>query len=164
MTYAIYGEIEFPVSRDRGKIIIRRFSKIKTESSWKKLTDTATIVLPRKVRDFDRYKVNEIFQSGDPVIIRLGYNGDLYEEFTGYIFKVTTGVPIEITLEDEMYMLKRETVSVSRKSCTLKELLNEIAPSYTVLCDDTAIGSVRYSKKLVSEILDDLRTKNLSSG
>lgn len=159
MTVAFYGEIEFPAIRTRAKIIIRKFSKVKIEQSWKKLTDTASITLPRKVKDFDRYKVNEVFQAGDPVIIRLGYNGDLYEEFTGYIFKVTTGVPIEITLEDEMYMLKRETVSVSKKSCTLKELLNEIAPGYTVLCDDTAIGSVRYSKKLVSEILDDLKTK-----
>lgn len=159
MTYAIYGEIEFPAFRTRGKVLIRRFSSVKTESSWKKLTDTATIVLPRNVKDFDRYKVNEIFQAGDPVIIRLGYDGDLYDEFTGYIFKVTTGVPIEITLEDEMYMLKRKTVSVSKASCSLKELLNTIAPGYSVQCDDTAIGSVRYSNKLVSEILDDLKSK-----
>ena len=158
MTFAFYGEIEFPASRNRGKVIIRRFSKVKIETSWKKLTDTATIVLPRKVKDFDRYKVNDIFQAGDPVIIRLGY-GDLFDEFTGYIFKVTTGVPIEFTLEDEMYMLKRETVSVSKASCSLKELINEIAPGYTVQCDDSAIGSVRYSKKLVSEILDDLKSK-----
>jgi len=159
MTYAFYGEIEFPAFRTRGKIIIRRFSKVKIETSWKKLTDTAMITLPRKVKDFDRYKVNDVFQAGDPVIIRLGYDGDLYDEFTGYIFKVTTGVPIEITLEDEMYQLKRNTVSISKASCTLKQLLNEIAPDYTVQCDDTAIGSVRYSNKLVSEILDDLKTK-----
>ena len=159
MTFAFYGEIEFPASRTRGKVTIRRFSKVKIETSWKKLTDTATIVLPRKVKDFDRYKVNDIFQAGDPVIIRLGYDGDLFDEFTGYIFKVTTGVPIEITLEDEMYMLKRETVSISKASCSLKELINEIAPGYTVQCDDSAIGSVRYSKKLVSEILDDLKSK-----
>ena len=159
MTFAFYGEIEFPAIRNRAKITIRKFSKVKTECSWKKLTDTASVTLPRKVKDFDRYKVNDIFQAGDPVIIKLGYDGDLFEELSGYIFKITTGVPIEITLENEMYMLKRETVSISKASCTLKQLLNEIAPGYTVLCDNTAIGSVRYSKKLVSEILDDLKSK-----
>ncbi|MEI8086997.1 MAG: hypothetical protein WCG93_12355 [Paludibacter sp.] len=159
MTYAIYGEIEFPASRTRGKVLVRRFSKVKIESSWKKLTDTAEVVLPRKVKDFDRFKINEVFQAGDPIIIRMGYDGELVTEFEGYIFKVTTGVPVVITCEDEMYMLKRETVSVSKASCNLKELLNAIAPGYTVLCDDTAIGSVRYANKLVSEILDDLKSK-----
>jgi len=159
MTVAFYGEIEFPASRTRSKILIRRFNKVKTESGWKKLTDTAEIVFPRKVRDFDKQKVNEVFQAGDPVIIRLGYNGELFDEFTGYILQVSTGVPVMITCEDEMYKLKRETVSVSKAKCTLKELLTAIAPGYVIQCDDTALGSVRYSKMLVSEVLDDLKSK-----
>jgi len=159
MTVAFYGEIEFPATKVRGKLLIRRFSKVKIVSGFKQLTSTCDIVLPRKVKDFDRQKVNEVFQAGDPVIVRMGYDGNTPEEFAGYIFSVTTGVPVMIRCEDEMYKLKRETVSISKASCNLKQLLTAIAPGYAIQCDDAPIGSVRYSKKLISEILDDLQKK-----
>ena len=41
----------------------------------------------------------------------------------------------------------------------MKELLNAIAPGYKILCDDTQIGKVRYSKFLVSEVLDDIKQR-----
>ena len=159
MTVAFYGEIEFPATAVRAKLLIRRFSKVKIVSGFKQLTSTCDIVLPRNVKDFDRQKVNDVFQAGDPVIVRMGYNGDISEEFRGYIFSVTTGVPVTIRCEDEMYKLKRETVSISKASCNLKQLLAAIAPGYAIQCDDAPIGSVRYSKKLISEILDDLQKK-----
>jgi hypothetical protein len=159
MTYAIFGEIEFPPVRDRKKITVCRFSSLKIESNWKNLTDTATLVLPRKVRDFDYYKINEVFCQGDPVVIRLGYDGELHTEFEGYLAGVSTYVPVSLSCENEMFKLKRKTVSVSRASCSLKELLNAIAGEYRIECDEMKIGSVRYSNKLVSEILDDLKEK-----
>ncbi len=158
-TYAIYGELEFPASRGRQKVLVRRFSKIKVETGWQKLTGTADITLPRRVRDFDRFAVGDVFQDGDPVIIRWGYNGNLNTEFEGYLSQVSTYVPIMLTCEDEMYKLKRKSVSVSRASCTLKQLLNAVAPEYEVKCDDMAIGSVRYDNKLITEIFDDLKSK-----
>ena len=136
-----------------------RIMSFDLETGFKMLTGIAEIKFPRNMRNFDKQKVNEIFQKGDSVIISAGYNGDEYEEFSGYILQVSTGFPIVIKCEDEMYNLKRITVSVSKRSCTLKELLSEIAPDYTVQCDDAPIGSVRYSNKLVSEVLDDLKSK-----
>lgn len=159
MTYAIYGEIEFPAVRNRANILIRRFSSIKIVSSWKNLTDTAEFILPRRVRDFDRFAVSDYFQDGDPVIIRFGYNGELHTEFEGYLSQISTYVPVVFTCEDEMYKLKRKSVSISRESCTLKQLLNAIAPEYEVNCDDMPVGSVRYDNKLVTEIFDDLKQK-----
>ena len=158
-TYAIYGEIEFPVIRDRGKITVRKFSSVKIESSWQNLTDISMIVLPRKTKDFDRFAVGDVFQAGDPVVIRTGYNGELYAEFEGYISQVSTYVPVIITCEDEMYNLKRKSISFSRSSCTLRELLQAVAVGYEIQCDDMTIGSVRYSNKLVTEIFDDLKNK-----
>jgi len=149
----------FPAAHGRQEINVRRLISFEINSSFKTLTGTAEITFPRNMRNFDKQKVNELFQKGDPVVISAGYNGDEYEEFNGYVLQVSTGFPIVIRCEDEMYKLKRETVSVSKRSCTLKELLSEIAKGYTVTCDDAQLGSVRYSKMLVSEVLDDLKQK-----
>ena len=92
-------------------------------------------------------------------MISAGYNGEEVEEFSGYILQVSTGFPVVINCEDEMYKLKRETVNVSKRNCSLKELLSEIAKGYTVICDDAQLGSVRYSNMLVSEVLDELKQK-----
>ena len=159
MTVAFSCLVRFPAAHGRQEISLRRIMSFDLETGFKMLTGIAEIKFPRNMRNFDKQKVNEIFQKGDSVIISAGYNGDEYEEFSGYILQVSTGFPIVIKCEDEMYNLKRITVSVSKRSCTLKELLSEIAPDYTVQCDDAPIGSVRYSNKLVSEVLDDLKSK-----
>jgi len=163
-TYAVYGEIIFPAVRDRELIKIRRFSSIKIESSWKSLTSTAEIVLPRKIKDFDRERISQVFHEGDPVIIKYGYDGELNEEFSGYISRVPAGVPLTIYCEDEMYLLKRKRVSVTNdKDFSLKKLLQTIAPGYEVSCDETTlVGTVRYSNYSVSAIFDDLKKKNIN--
>lgn len=160
-TYALYGEIIFPAHEGRPAFRIRRFSECKIESSWRSLTDTAEITIPRKVKDFDRLKVSEWFREGDPVEIWLGYDRKLSLEFQGYVKKVPAGIPLIIACEDEMYKLKRSTVSVSKKDCTLKQLLKEIAPDYKVVCDDSRLGNVRFSKMSPSQILDELQKNGI---
>lgn len=162
-TYALSGEIKFPEHNGRQSFLIRRFSEVKIENSWKSLTDTAEIVLPRKARDFDRMKVSEWFREGDPLEIWLGYDGNLVLEFTGYVKTVPAGIPLLISCEDEMYKLKRNTISVSIKDCKLKQLLQEIAPGYSIACDDTKLGNVRYSKVSPSQILEDLQKQGIYS-
>lgn len=157
-TYTLYGEIRL---RGKEPFVIRRFSECKIESSWKSLTDTAEIVLPRKVQDFDEFKISDWFKEGDPVEIWLGYDGKLYLEFIGYIKKIAIGIPLVISCEDEMYNLKRTSVSVSMKSATLKQLLRQIAPTYEVVCDDVQLGAVRFSKMAASEIMEELQKQGI---
>jgi len=160
-TYALYGELIFPANDGRQAFRIRRFSECKIESSWRSLTDTAEITIPRKVKDFDRLKVSEWFREGDPVEIWLGYDGNLSLEFQGYIKKVPAGIPLIIACEDEMYKLKRSTVSISKTDCSLKQLLKEIAPGYTIVCDDAKLGNVRFSKMSPSQILEELQKNGI---
>lgn len=162
-TYALYGEIVFPEHHGRQGFKIRRFSDVKIESSWQSLTGTAEITIPRRVKDFDRMNVTEWFREGDPVEIYLGYDGNLVSEFTGYLAKVRVGIPLVLSLEDEMYQLKRKTVSVSYQNATLKQLLNAIAPGYKVVCDETILGSVRFSNMAASAILDELKKNGIHS-
>lgn len=157
-TYALYGEIRF---RGKDPFRITRFSECKIESSWKSLTDTAEIVLPRKVQDFEEFKISNWFKEGDPVEIWLGYDGKLDLEFSGYIKKISVGIPLVISCEDEMYNLKRSSVSVSMKNATLKQLLKHIAPAYEVVCDDVQLGALRFSKMAASEIMQELQKQGI---
>lgn len=165
-TYTLYGELRFPRHKGRQAFLVRRFESCKIESSWKNLTDTAEFTIPRKVKDFDRNGVSEWFREGDPVEIWLGYDGvdNLVKEFQGYIKQVPAGIPLVITCEDEMYKLKRRTVSISKKDCELKELLEEIAPDYTVVCDEgVKLGNVRYSKMTAGQVLEALQDNGIYS-
>lgn len=163
MAYALLGEIIFPASNGRREFKIRRFSSVKIEKSWHSLTDTAEITIPRKTRDFDRFKTSSWFREGDPVEIKLGYGATPIREFIGYITDISIGIPLVLKLENEMYKLKRKTLSISIKECTLRTLLRRIAPGYVIRCEKKDLGSVLYEKKTVSEILDDLKKNGIST-
>lgn len=152
------AEVTFAESRGRMGFSMRRVSEIRTEKSWKEFTGTAEVVLPRNVRDFERVGANKLFELGDPISIRFGYgSGEIPTEFVGYISDVSDGVPYRIKCQDEMFMLKRGSVSISKKGVTLKDLLHEIAPGYEVVCPDIPLGTVRYTNTAPVEILENLK-------
>ena len=112
--------ITLPATDNRGELILKKIQSVRIESSWKRLTDTAEITLPRKAIHLDQGKVKvsfkqvkEWFRRGDPVLIELGYNGNYEIEFAGYITHVSADIPIKIKLEDEMYQLKKLPVHIS---------------------------------------------------
>ncbi len=159
--YAIHGEVVFPAHRGRQGLRIRKFSSLKVISGWEMLTDTAEVVIARKSDVIDSNRVKEYLKTGDPVVFRMGYdsNDNLFTEFSGYIQGISTGSPLVISCEDEMFQLKRKTVSISKQRCTLKQLLQVIAKGYEIDCEDTQLGDVRYSNVAVTQILEDLKEK-----
>lgn len=161
MSYVMCCNLAFAGTDRRDAFSLPWVSSVSIQSSWKMLTDTAEITLPRKVERFNGKEFHDLFQPGDPVKIELGYNNELYQEFEGYIVSVGRGVPVVIRCEDEMYMLKRKTVSYSKKSVTLKQLLADVCEGYEVKTSfgDTELGAVRYSNMKVSAILEDVRKK-----
>lgn len=161
MSYAMCSKITFPKTEKRGELVLHIVSSCTITSAWKQLTDTAEVVLPRKIRTFEGKQLQEVFNPGDPVRIALGYNGDLTEEFSGYVLSVSRGIPVTVRCEDEMYKLKRKTISYSRKSVTLGQMLKELIPEYEIQTayGKTELGAVRYSNMLVSAVLDDVQKK-----
>ena len=159
MSYMMCARITFPETDKRGGFQTFLVSSVRIESSWKLLTDTAEIVLPRKMSHYEGKNLADILRAGDRVMIELGYDGNWVTEFEGYILSVSRGIPITVKCEDEMYRLKRKTVSYSRKSVTLGQLLKDVAQGYEVKTSfgDTELGAVRYAGKRVSEIFDDLQ-------
>ena len=162
MYLAMAAQILFPKTDNRGELEIRRIASAKIESSWSSLTDTAEIHLPLNVPEFNK-GVRELLHRGDPVIINLGYNGDLTEEFRGYITEASAGIPVIIKCEDEMFKLKTIQVNKSYASVGLKKLIADIAPGYDTDIMDLHLGAVRLEKTNVAQVLQLLKDKQIYS-
>lgn len=161
MSYAMCARITFPATDSRTELKLFYVSSVEIASSWKMLTDTADIVIPRKIKTFSGKDLNTFFHPGEAVKIELGYNGNYVTEFEGYIQNVSRGIPVKLHCEDEMYKLKRRSVSYSQKSVTLGQLLDDLCPEYEIVTSfgDTELGAVRYSNVLVSAVLSDIQKK-----
>jgi hypothetical protein len=94
---------------------------VEISSSYKSLTDTATIVMPKKVytdtKTFDQSlftnasghekSIHDFFKLENFVEIFLGYDGDYKPAFRGYITGVQSDVNATISCEDVMYAFKK---------------------------------------------------------
>lgn len=161
MSYTMCSRITFPATDKRQELKLNFITSVSIQSSWKMLTDTADITLPRKLKVFEGKSLNEYIRPGDPVKIELGYNRVLLTEFEGYIQRIGRGIPITLHCEDEMYKLKRKKVSYSKRSVKLGELLKDLCGEYEIVTSfgDTELGAVRYAEMLVSQILEDVKKK-----
>ena len=108
-------------------------NNIEIESSFKNLTKTAKITLPRKLTFNGINLVTgqfPLFNRGDLILIELGYeyvdnNNNLKttrkEVFRGYVTKIGQTVPITIECEDQMFMLKQALVQYPDNNTYPKE-------------------------------------------
>lgn len=117
------GELVFPFCTD-----------VMVTSSWKTLTDTASIILPRKIQqDGEIIAVGEngLIRRGLPVKIELGYSpginefNELTTVFTGYVTAVSPELPLQIECEDESWLLKQGSITISENTYTLKSLVDQ---------------------------------------
>lgn len=157
-------KITFLKTPNRKELVLKYINKVSIESSWKRLTDTAEITLPRKAIFFEEGKttvnfteIKNYFRKGDPVLIELGYNGKYVREFQGYVTHVSADIPIRIKCEDEMYQLKKLPVNISLKKANLGELLKKIIPGYEIDALEVDLGSLRFSKTTVAKVLEFLK-------
>ena len=142
-----------------GKFAFDFVTQAEVDSSWKNLTDTATITLPRKLKWKDRPLRDEI-KRGDKVEIWLGWDFENRIEFQGYVSAVRGNVPVKIECEDEMWKLKQTEVTKAWRSVTLKQLLTDILPSGTSFeAVDAELGPFRISRVSVAKVLESLRTQ-----
>lgn len=157
MVLAMCCYIIFPATDKRSEINIYKATAVHIESSWKNLTDTAEITLPRNIRDFDKMKISEVFKRGDKVIVHLGFNGVLTEEFRGYIISASADIPVLIKCQNEMWNLKKQAVNISMNNCYLPKLIQAIAPGYEYSVSEYNIGSVRFAKTTAAAVMQKLR-------
>lgn len=118
-------------------------------SSYETLTDTATIVMPKKVfhnledefnpsqfntiNNRDRIlSIHDFFKLENFVEIFLGYDGDYKPAFSGYITGVEGDAPVTITCQDAMYACKKVKAVKNDSPNDPNDSLNVIAENPTV--------------------------------
>lgn len=142
----------------------KRFSRIislKVETDFKRIGTTAVLELPTSARltragEFiSEVETAKQFHVGDPVVISAGYNGDLVEEFRGYVRRISPAIPLKLELEDEVYHLRRKNLQKSWRKTTLKEVLEFVLEGTDVelVGEVPAINFTKYYLKNVSAAL-----------
>lgn len=157
MVLMMTSKIVFHANDRRDAIILHQVSEIEFESSFKDLTDRGFLILPRKVKFFNKNNVKELFRRGDAITINFGYNGNNLKEFDGYITEVSADMPIVIKFEDEMYKIKMIPVNFSDPNTTLENLLRKTIPGYQIdAIQGVQLGGIRLANTTVGPVLAKL--------
>jgi hypothetical protein len=109
-----------------------RVNAVEIEDDFRKLETTATIKMPTTARllrsgEFiSEVETAKAFSVGDEVVVKCGYDGELNEEFHGFVRKIRPTTPLEIECEDATWLLKRKNLQKSFGASTLKTILEYI--------------------------------------
>ncbi len=136
---------------EMGKFVLDYGAEVKTVSTWKNLTDTATLVFPRPVKYQDK-RLEEVVKRGDDVLIKLGFDTVLSQRFKGYINTVNPNQLVEIGCEDEMWKWKQKPVQPhSWQDASLGDVLKYCGfTDYELLGDSVHIGAWQIDKRVTS--------------
>lgn len=110
-----------------GELFFEYVHSVEINSTWKDLTSTAVIKLPRRVGNMLGKKLDEYIKRGDKVEIQLGYNDEFVTEFTGYVASVKPTWPVEVHCEDEMFLFKNASTlpkNFNSTSTTVKDVMD----------------------------------------
>ncbi len=78
----------------------------------------------------------KLFEEGDKVVIKLGYNGVLKTEFEGFVSRVNFAAPLEIECEGYSYQLRKKSNEGTLKNIQLKDLLKIITQGTDIVLGD----------------------------
>ncbi len=80
-------------------------------------------------------QTSNVFNKGDKINIKLGYDNRLYEEFEGFISKTNYTKPLEIECQGYEYLLNDNIPTKTFKTTNLKEVLNYIIKDVDITLD-----------------------------
>ncbi len=123
-----------------GELRFESCNKIVVEENLLEIGDTATITLPRNFQKLKDKSVLDYIGTGDKVYIEWGYNDNYTRQFEGYIREIEAEAPLVIHCDDNFYPLKQNNNVKSYKKATLKEVLKDLLPGYTIHCPDMELG------------------------
>jgi len=143
-------------------------NNVEVRSSVDSLTDTATLVIPKKLVYKRNGKVvtnivegpDPLFKRGTPIEISSGYDDTVNVIFKGYVSDISPRLPLRFELQDEMFNMKQTAVvNYAKEKLTLKQLLTDILPkSIKFKALDVQLGWIRVKRSTVAGVLDHLKT------
>ena len=71
----------------------------------------------------ERVKLIDKIKEGDRVTINLGYNDKNVKEFEGYIKRINPKIPLELEIEDSMYLLRKIRLTRNFKNNDVSEVI-----------------------------------------
>jgi len=154
------------VSAKVGQLQFNHIHSFEANFTFRELTQTATLELPRNfyVNGEKVDNVRKFFKEKDYVEVNAGYNGELHTVFKGYIREIEPSIPIKLTLEDDMLLMKGKPIKKSWSSkqgvklqALLEFLLSEYQLSYEVDALDWNLGSFMIDRESASEVLKNLK-------
>lgn len=140
----------------------RYANSIRIEKSRYKLTDMATVEIPKNLRINRGAKIvgpSAVFRRGDKITIRLGYAPELVTRFVGYISKLEPRETMVLHCEDESFLLKENIIEkASYSQVSLETLLDDICP-IPFNAANTNLGDLRLTNVSTAQVLDSFRSK-----
>ncbi len=124
-----------------GKVTLAGVHSVTIKQSVDNISNTAVVKIARAYKLLGTAGILDYIHVGDKVIIKLGYNGDLQTEFTGYVSSIGDETPIKIELEDAWYVHKKNRLNKAWQRVKLQEVLQYILPGYKVECPDVDLTS-----------------------
>lgn len=150
------------------QIFLDFVNQVDIETSFENMTDTAKIVIPRKLSFKGKPLAvgNEaLFKRGEKIKIELGYDANLKTVFQGYISRVHLSLPIVLECEDETYTLKKNIlVNKTYESVSLTTLLKYIMPSTVEYTTNgftfENLGKIRITNRATTAMVLDMLRKS----
>lgn len=135
-----------------------RVHSVEIKESIERVGKTAVIKLPTTARleragqFVSEVETAKTFATGDPVVVRMGYDGDLREEFRGFVRRIAPETPLELECEDLVYVLNRRRLQKGFRSVNLEGLLAYIldGTGVEVVTDIPQINFTTFSFKNVT--------------
>ncbi len=134
-------------------------NEVVIEKSRKTLTNTATITIARRLKILNG-DINTIIKRGSKVEIWLGYDGNLVQEFSGYVSGVGAKIPLVINCQDEMWNLKQNSFTKTWKKVKIAEVVKYVYSGATQVVD-LQLGGFCCKKESTAQVLDKLKKDGL---
>lgn len=148
-----------------GDYVFNFLNEVEINSTWKNLCDTGIVKLPRRYNSVMVGKkvqtLDKILKAGDKVEIWLGYDWDLKLRFKGYLKSFKPNYPIELEVEDEMYMWKRTKVTPKAfRGGDVASILSHIGvKNYVIFGSKMTVGDFLISNEMntVARVLEKIK-------
>src|SRR5690606_22653624 len=116
-----------------GNFSLNYIHKVVVESSWKLLTSTCELTMPRNLK-FNGERLESVVKVGDLVSVFVYYKDSAPRvEFAGFISKINPQIPLQVQCEDLMWKFKQRPFTYSSTSkIKLAELISLMMPGVDI--------------------------------